>query len=245
MIRKFRDFLKDESAAAAIEYVILAAGVAVVVITGVKPGNYFRTCRACGHPMRFVTEIAKFGCHPELRTYDCGRCNETVVEEWTPRKSESRRGPNLRQGARTLMQGLMVLRKRWGISNLDIAIIVGTWAGSIAFGWKQQPLWLAVPPFVCIGYTLFLVGRYNGWPAGELSLAREKIFRAWMFGREAALALFTLVGNSRWFDVGRALSRKSRQQLRAARWRLNAAADAVASKRVEGAGISSKINFGT
>jgi hypothetical protein len=84
-----------------------------------------------------------------------------------------------------------------------------------------------------------------GGPAGELSLAREKIFRAWMFGREAALALFTLVGNSRWFDVGRALSRKSRQQLRAARWRLNAAADAVASKRVEGAGISSKINFGT
>jgi hypothetical protein len=114
-----------------------------------------------------------------------------------------------------LAQGLMVLRKRWGISNLDIVVIFGTWAGSIDFGWKQQPLWLAVPPLVCIGYTLFLVGRHNAWAAGELGLARRKIFAAWMFGREVGLALFTLVANSRWVDVGGALSRELRQRSRA------------------------------
>jgi hypothetical protein len=209
MIRKFRDFLKDESAAAAIEYIILAAGVAVVIITGVKPANYYRTCCTCGRPMRFVTEIAKFGRHPELRTYDCGRCNETVVEEWTPRESGSRRRPNSRQGARTLAQGLMVLRKR-GLSNLDIVVIFGTWTGSIAFGWKQEPLWLAVPPLVCIGYTLFLVGCHNAWAAGQLGLARRKIFEAWMSGREAGLAFFTLMGTSRWVDVRSALKKIKR-----------------------------------
>jgi len=87
MVRILRDFLKDESAAAAIEYVILATGIAVVIITAVLPANSSRACRTCGRPMRFVTAIAKFGRHPELRTYECGQCKETSIEEWKPREN--------------------------------------------------------------------------------------------------------------------------------------------------------------
>jgi Flp pilus assembly pilin Flp len=123
MVRKFRDFLKDESATAAIEYIILAASIAVAIITAVKPPSL--ACRTCGRPMRFVTATAKFGRHPELRTYECGQCKETVVEEWRPRESGRRTMPNSRQGARTLAEGLMVLRKKWGIRNLDIVLIFG------------------------------------------------------------------------------------------------------------------------
>jgi Flp pilus assembly pilin Flp len=202
MVRKFRDFLKDESATAAIEYIILAASIAVAIITAVKPANPSLACRACGRPMRFVTAIAKFDRHPELRTYECNRCKETVVEEWRPRESGRRAMPNSRQGARTVAEGLMVLRKKWGIRNLDIVLIFGTWAGSIAFGWKQQAYWLAVPPVVCVGYTLFLLGRHGAWAASELKLVKRKIFEMWMSGRTACLALFALMGTSRWVGVG-------------------------------------------
>ena len=61
MVRKFRDFLKDESASAAIDYIILVTGIALAIITAVKPANPSLACRACGRPMRFVTAIAKFG----------------------------------------------------------------------------------------------------------------------------------------------------------------------------------------
>src|SRR5580658_5515743 len=136
MVRKFRDFLKDESAAAAIEYVIIAAGIAVVIITAVKPANHARPCRTCGRPLRIATVIAEHGPHPELRIYECRPCKETVVEEWRPGESGRRAMPNSRQGARTLAAGLLVLRKKWGIRNLDFILIFGIWAGSIAFGWK-------------------------------------------------------------------------------------------------------------
>ena len=39
LIRKFNDFLKDESAAATIEYIALSAGIAVAVFTAIKPAN--------------------------------------------------------------------------------------------------------------------------------------------------------------------------------------------------------------
>jgi Flp pilus assembly pilin Flp len=208
MIRKFRAFLKDESAAATIEYIVLTAGIAVVIMTAMKPGSHLRTCRTCGRPMRFLAAIAKFGRHPELRTYDCERCDKTVVEEWTPRESGSRRRPNSRQGARTLARGLMVLRKRCGIGILDIIVMFGTWAGSIAFGWYRQPFWLAVPPVICIGYTLVLVGRNNAWMARELRLARLKLFEMWISGRAAGLSLSTLLRTLSWAGVGSVVSKK-------------------------------------
>ena len=43
--RKFSDFLKDELAAAAIEYIALSAGIAVAVLTAVKPANLSPACR--------------------------------------------------------------------------------------------------------------------------------------------------------------------------------------------------------
>ncbi|MGO9958037.1 MAG: Flp family type IVb pilin, partial [Solirubrobacteraceae bacterium] len=58
MVRKFRDFLKDESAAAAIEYAVLAAGIAVAVVTAVKPANRSLACHTCGRSMCFVTAIS-------------------------------------------------------------------------------------------------------------------------------------------------------------------------------------------
>jgi Flp pilus assembly pilin Flp len=204
MVRKFRDFLKDESASAAIDYIILVTGIALAIITAVKPANPSLACRACGRPMRFVTAIAKFGRLPELRTYECGQCNKTMVEEWKPRESvRSRRMPNSRKGARTLAAGLMVLRKRWGIRNLDIVLTFGTWAASIPFGWKQQPYWLAVPPVVCVGYTLFLLGHHRAWATRGLVLGARKTIEMWMSGRAACLALFTLLGTSRRAGVGR------------------------------------------
>jgi hypothetical protein len=69
--------------------------------------------------------------------------------------------PNSRQGARTLAAGLTVLRKEWEIRNFDIAAILGTWAGSITFGWKQQPYWLVVPLVVCIAYTVSFIGHHT------------------------------------------------------------------------------------
>jgi Flp pilus assembly pilin Flp len=202
MVRKFRDFLRDESANAAIEYVILATGIAVAIITAVKPANPSLPCRACGRPMRFVTAIAKFDRLPELRTYECERCKKTVMEEWRPRENGRRTMPNSRQGARTLAAGLMDLRKKCGICNLDIVLTFGIWAGSIVFGWKQQPYWLAVPPVVCVGYTFFLLGCHRAWVTKGLCLGGRMTLELWMSGRAACLALFALLETSRRSGLG-------------------------------------------
>jgi hypothetical protein len=106
-------------------------------------------------------------------------------------------------GARTLAAGLTVLRKSWGIRNLDIVLTFGTWAASIAFGWKQQPYWLAVPPVVCVGYTLFLLGHHRAWATRGLVLGARKTIEMWMSGRTACLALYILLGTSRRAGVGR------------------------------------------
>ena len=81
MVRKFRHFLKDELASTAMDYALFAAGLAVVVITAVKPERILPLCPACGLPMRFVKTIAKFDLHPELRVYACTGCRKTNVEE--------------------------------------------------------------------------------------------------------------------------------------------------------------------
>ncbi len=191
LIRKFNDFLKDESAAATIEYIALSAGIAVAVFTAIKPANPSPCCRSCGRPLRFVRAISKFRRYPELRIYECGQCRETFVEEWTPREEADRRLLNSRQGARTLAAGLMVLRKEWGIRNFDIALISGMWAVSIVFGWKQQPYWLVVPTVVCAAYMAFFIFRH--WAAKGLGLGRRKMFETWMSGRAASLAPVTLL----------------------------------------------------
>jgi Flp pilus assembly pilin Flp len=202
MVQKFRNFLKDESATAPIEFVVLGAGIAVAIITALKPANASPACRTCGRPTRLVTAISKFRRHPELRFYECDQCRETAVEEWRPRENAGRQLPNSRQGARTLAAGLMVLRKEWGIRSLDIALILGIWAGSIAFGWKQQPFWLAVPPVVCIAYTVFLIRRHSTWAATGRGLGRRKIYEMWMSGKAAGLALLPFLGSWRWVGVG-------------------------------------------
>ena len=176
LVRKFNVFLKDETAAATIEYLALSAGIAVAVLTATKPANFSPACRNCGRPLRFVRAISKFRLHPELRIYECGQCRETVVEEWRPRENATRQLPNSRQGARTVTAGLMVLRKKGGMSNLDVAIMFGIWAGSIVFGWKQQSQWLVVPTVVCAAYIAFLICRDNAWAAKGFSLARREIF---------------------------------------------------------------------
>jgi len=196
------DFLKDESAAVGIEYVVLSVGTAVAVFTAVKPANASPACQTCGRPMRFVRAISKFRRHPELRIYECDQCRETVVEEWRPRENAGRQLPNSREGARTLAAGLMVLRKEWGMRNFDIAVILATWAGSIAFGWKQQPYWLVVPLVVCVAYVISLIGRHSTWAVKVLGIGRRKVFEMWMSVRAASLALFKLLGTWRWVGVG-------------------------------------------
>jgi len=89
MVRKLRDFLKDETATAAIEYGLVAAGLAVVMITAVRPANPLPACPTCGLPMRLVTTIPKFSLHPELRTYKCRKCEKTAMEEWAPKRGRS------------------------------------------------------------------------------------------------------------------------------------------------------------
>ena len=51
-VRTFREFLKDESVAAAIKYTALSASIASAIITAVKPANLSPACRVCGRPMR-------------------------------------------------------------------------------------------------------------------------------------------------------------------------------------------------
>jgi Flp pilus assembly pilin Flp len=208
IVRKFRDFLNDESAAAAIEYIILGAGIAVAIMTAVKPANASLACHTCGRQMRFARTISQFRRHPELRIYKCVKCKETTVEEWRPRENRGKRIPNSRQGARTLAAGLAVLRKEWEIRDFDIAVILGIWAGSIAFGWTQQPHWLAVPPVVCIAHTVFLTGHYSTRAARVLVLGRRKILESWMSGRAAGLALFNLVASWRWVGLGGRFQKK-------------------------------------
>ena len=193
LVRKLTYFLKDESGAATIEYIALAAGIAVAVFTAIKRANSSPACRSCGCPLRFVRAISKFRRHPELRIYECGQCRETFVEEWAPREEAERRLPNSRQGARTVATGLTVLKKKWGLRNLDVALIFGIWAGSIVFGWKQQPYWLAVPTVACIAYMAFLIFGHNARAAKWLGLGRRKMFETWMSGRAASLALLTLL----------------------------------------------------
>ena len=204
IVRRFRDFLRDESAAAPLDSIILGAGIAVAIITAVKPANSSLTCHTCGNPMRFARAISRFRRHPELRIYECVKCKETTVEEWRPRENRAKRIPNSRQGARTLAAGLTVLKKQGEIRDFDIAVILGIWAGSIAFGWKQQPYWLAVPPVVCIAYSVFFTDRYSIRAARALGLGRRKISESWMSGRAAGLALF----KSPWVGPGGRFQKK-------------------------------------
>ena len=46
-------------------------------------------CPACGKAMRFVRSVPKLGALPELRTYDCKPCGQTVTEADEP----GQRGP--------------------------------------------------------------------------------------------------------------------------------------------------------
>ncbi len=192
--RKFNDFLKDESASATLEYIALSAGIAVAIFTAIKPGELRPACHTCGHPMRLVKAISKFCRHPELRIYECGQCGETFVEEWRSRENAGRQLPNSRQGARTLAMGLTVLKKRSGLRDWDISLILGIWVGSIVFGWKQQAFWLAVPTVICIAYMAFLICRHTAWAATGLRLARHKISK--MSWRAAGLA--PLLRTYRW-----------------------------------------------
>jgi Flp pilus assembly pilin Flp len=82
MGRRFRDFCTDDSAVTSIEYALIAAGVAVVTITAIKPAQVSPRCPACGMPMEFVTTISRFELHPELRGFQCKRCGKTELEVW-------------------------------------------------------------------------------------------------------------------------------------------------------------------
>jgi Flp/Fap pilin component len=197
MARKLTHFLKDESAAAAIEYVLLACGIAVAIITAVKPASYSRACPVCGRPMRQVTVIAKFGRHPELRAHECRHCQATVMEEWSPQESVSSHAHLWGRSARTCADRLTVLRKKLPLSDLEIVLIFATWVGSIVFGWKQQPYWLGVPPLIFIGYALFLLDRHRAWASRALGVGSGKIFEMWKSSRVVVLALFTSLRNSR------------------------------------------------
>ena len=175
LVRKFNVFLKDETVAATLEYLALSAGIAVAVLTAFKTTNPSPACRNCGRPLRFVRAISKFYLHPELRIYECDQCRRTVVEEWRSHENATGQLPNSPYGARTVTAGLMVLRKKGGMSNLDVAIMFGIWAGSIVFGWKQQSLWLVVPTVVCAAYIALLICHDKAWAAKGFSLARRKI----------------------------------------------------------------------
>jgi DNA-directed RNA polymerase subunit RPC12/RpoP len=41
-------------------------------------------CPNCGKPMRLVRSVPKIGALPELRTYNCSSCGETVTEADEP-----------------------------------------------------------------------------------------------------------------------------------------------------------------
>jgi transposase-like protein len=116
MVRKLRDFLKDETATAAFEYGLVAAGLAVVMITAVRPANPSPACPTCGLPMRLVTTIPKFTLHPELRTYKCRKCEKTTIVEWEPGK----RGSTLQRFVATpILMYLAFNRQRDRIVGLE------------------------------------------------------------------------------------------------------------------------------
>jgi Flp pilus assembly pilin Flp len=76
MGRRFRDFCTDDTAVSSIEYALMAAGLAVVTITAIKPAQVSPRCPACGMPMEFVTTISRFEFHPELRGFQCKKCGK-------------------------------------------------------------------------------------------------------------------------------------------------------------------------
>jgi hypothetical protein len=115
MVRKLRDFLKDETATTAIEYGLVAAGLAVVMITAVRPANPSPGCPTCGLPMRLVTTIPKFSFHPELRTYECRKCETTAMEEWEPGK----RGRTSQRSAAPILLCLALNRRRHQVVDLE------------------------------------------------------------------------------------------------------------------------------
>ena len=201
MARQLRRFLKDELAAAAIEYILLTCGIAVAIITAVKPADHLPGCPTCGRLMRRVTAIAKFGRHPELRAHECEHCNKTLLEEWIPQEGVGSRARLWGKWARTCADELMVHRKRWAFSNSEIVLVFGTSVGSIIFGWKQQPYWLAVPAVAFVGYSIFLLERDSAWASRSLAMARQKIFETGKSWGAASSALGTLLRTSRWLSV--------------------------------------------
>ena len=48
-------------------------------------------CPSCRKPMRFVRSTPKIGALPELRTYNCMLCGETVTEAEEPGQMRGRR----------------------------------------------------------------------------------------------------------------------------------------------------------
>jgi Flp pilus assembly pilin Flp len=81
MAGKLKVFLSDDSASAAVEFCLIVSGVALMLIAAIKPVSVLPSCPGCGMPMRFKTTIGKFGFHPELRTYECRRCEMTELRE--------------------------------------------------------------------------------------------------------------------------------------------------------------------
>jgi Flp pilus assembly pilin Flp len=201
MAQEIRRFLKDESAAAAIEYILLTCGIAVAIITAVKPADHLPGCPTCGRLMRRVTAIAKFGRHPELRAHECGHCKKTLLEEWIRQEGVGGNARLWGKWARTCADGLMVHRKRWAFSNLEIVLVFGTWVGSIVFGWKQQPYWLAIPAVAFVGYSIFLLERDSAWASRRLAVGRQKIFEMGKSWGTASLAVGTLRRTSHWLSV--------------------------------------------
>jgi len=138
MVRKLRDFLKDETATTAIEYGLVAAGLAVVMITAVRPANPSPACPTCGLPMRLVTTIPQFSLHPELRIYKCRKCEKTAMEEWAPGKRGS---TSQRFLAAPILLCLAFNRRRDRI--VDLELMVDT-AGPIGRGSPLRNYALAV-----------------------------------------------------------------------------------------------------
>jgi hypothetical protein len=60
-----------------------------------------------------------------------------------------------------------------------LLIIVGMLAGSVAFGWMHQALWLMVPPIAFIGDTLWEVGRHSARAKREMNLTPDLPFRGY------------------------------------------------------------------
>jgi hypothetical protein len=64
----------------------------------------------------------------------------------------------------------------------DGLLQVGTWIGSVVFGWMHQPLWLAVPLIAFMAFKLVQVGLQSAWAKRELGLTTRQVFESWMSG---------------------------------------------------------------